>query len=73
MYVGVVRKSPETQTTGRLESLLKCRDVASLAAGFPCMVGARYDEQGRIAGYDIPPDLWANIDMTSFGLSAKDG
>lgn len=73
MYLGVVRKSPETQTTGRLESLLNCRNVASLAAGFPCMVGARYDEQGLIVGYDIPPDLWANIDMTSFGLSAKDG
>ena len=37
------------------------------------MVGAHYDSDGLIVSFDVPPDIWANIDVTSFGLSAKDG
>ena len=69
----IVQKSAETQTTGRLEALLNCRNAASVAAGFPAMVGAHYDSDGLIVSFDVPPDIWANIDVTSFALSAKDG
>ena len=44
-----------------------------MTAGFPAMVGAHYDSDGLIVSFDVPPDIWANIDVTSFGLSAKDG